>query len=318
MNLIICRTPLQSLIAERIIRLKKEEKFFLLYVVDIDNEKQRYYYNKLSGKVSCSEYIVLREYGMLSFYKFFNCLKLLCFFRKNFQYFDLVCFANLNDVYIWFILSRIKFNYIETFDDGSANIFYDGDYYTEYKMTPIRMVFFYFLRLKFSMKKIKELSMRHYTIYPNLRNVIDNTYPIYLFEEITSLSNRKRFDEISIFLGQPLIFNGIDYTKEIFDKVREYIDFDYYFPHPRETETHRLGINLIESNFIFEDYVIQLLLHESCEKYNVYTFFSSAILNLTQVNHINCNVIRVKGTILDEYDELYKIYEKIGVKVINI
>lgn len=319
MNLVICRTPLQSIIVEKILKMKEGQDFFLLYIVDYDNEKQRYYYNKLAKRVKDSQYVVLPEsnanIGYL--YKMFNCFKLYYLLKEKAYGFRSICFANINDVYIWFILSRVDFDSLETFDDGSSNLFYNGDYYREYEMTFIRKVFFCFLRLNFSIEKIKNVSEKHYTIYPGFKNIIENTYPIFLSKRQDVLCTSKMIcDEVSIFLGQPLIFNSINHTKEIFDIVCRNIHIDYYFPHPREKELHKLGIRIIESQLIFEDYIIQMLLKYPYKKYNIYTFFSSAILNLSQIGNVNCNIIKVKDTVLDEYNELYQIYERMGMRVI--
>ena len=64
-NLIMCTTPLQMLIAEKIIKLNKDEKFDLLVLALNNNDV--YYYNKLKEKcIDIFDYIP--KAGLNSFF----------------------------------------------------------------------------------------------------------------------------------------------------------------------------------------------------------------------------------------------------------
>ena len=49
-------TPLQVLIAERILEERKDEQFQLIFISERDSEKDRFYFNRLSKKVEKSNY----------------------------------------------------------------------------------------------------------------------------------------------------------------------------------------------------------------------------------------------------------------------
>ena len=49
-------TPLQALIAERILEERKDEQFQLIFISERDSEKDRFYFNRLSKKVEKSNY----------------------------------------------------------------------------------------------------------------------------------------------------------------------------------------------------------------------------------------------------------------------
>lgn len=68
-SLIMCTTPLQMLIAEKIIELNSDKKFDLLVLVSNDNNKYAYYYNKLKEKCIDSFYYI-PKIGLNSFFDF--------------------------------------------------------------------------------------------------------------------------------------------------------------------------------------------------------------------------------------------------------
>lgn len=321
MNLIICRTPLQTLIAEKIILSNPDKCHVFLYLAENDNEKHKYYYDKLSNLVKVSYYIVLSGDRLK---KVINLIALFLFIRKKLSVrFDTIFIANINDIYTWFVLSRINFIKLNTFDDGTINIFYKGDYYSHYEMTIFRRIFFKLLNLKYYISKIKKISHKHYTIYPNYKNIIDNIVPIYLFDkdEINSSKSKNSMEKTcSIFIGQPIIDNGINYTQGLLNKVRQNFSIEYYFPHPRENikSYEELDLKIIDTNLIIEDYLIKYLKENPNTKIVLYTFFSSAILNLSHIDNLELFSVKIKDTILEKYDDLYNMFicSKITLKTI--
>ena len=66
MNLIICMTPLQMLIADRIIDKKGLKDNILFVIAYSDNEKFRHYYNRLSRKCVLSYFFKINENNLLT------------------------------------------------------------------------------------------------------------------------------------------------------------------------------------------------------------------------------------------------------------
>ena len=66
MNLIICMTPLQVLIAEKILEERKDEQFQLIFISERDSEKDRFYFNRLSKKVDVMTLAKISEHKDIS------------------------------------------------------------------------------------------------------------------------------------------------------------------------------------------------------------------------------------------------------------
>ena len=76
------------------------------------------------------------------------------------------------------------------------------------------------------------------------------------------------------FIGQPLL-NTKEENISLIKKLKDQIPFDYYFPHP--AEDYRVdGVNYVESELIFEDYVFKNL----ADKKSDYLYVSSVPLHL--------------------------------------
>ncbi len=61
MNLIICMTPLQVLIARKIIALTGNQPYIAIYMSYTDNKKHRHYYELISEKSINSAYLILNN-----------------------------------------------------------------------------------------------------------------------------------------------------------------------------------------------------------------------------------------------------------------
>ena len=116
MNLIICTTPLQTLLAKEIVKNYEDEEFYGILFSNHFSKKVDRYFN-LFG-VLC--HILNKIY-----YK--SSIKLVCLilyykiklFNKKF---DKIFVANIENILIQSIISSLKFNELITFDDGTANI----------------------------------------------------------------------------------------------------------------------------------------------------------------------------------------------------
>lgn len=98
------------------------------------------------------------------------------------------------------------------------------------------------------------------------------------------------------------------------EKVIQQFGIDLYLPHPRE-KYELENVEYINTNLIFEDYIIQEFSHKKCR---VYTYFSSAVINiLNKSNHIEVVALRVN---VDNpaYIESYELLEKLGVHIVDI
>lgn len=305
MNLIICYTPLQVLIAEKIIEFHSSEPFYGAMIYVSKNAKFEFYSQRLEQK--CVGFFSLHQHTDR-----LNLLKEIMQIKSHFwgKKFDKVFVASINDIQIQFLLSSIKFNELYTFDDGTANIVDSSVYYVDEPNTPIRRSINYLFRNKYSVERLKSLSKKHYTIYPNFKNIIDHIQPVDLFNQSENeIEDSEKI--VNILLGQPVYLDN-QKNIELAQKVVKAFNIDYYLPHPREQYTVE-NVNYIDTPLIFEDYMAQ---HYSNKKCRVYTYFSSAILNIKSSN-IETVSLRIDVEQPD-FIACYDLLEEMGIQIIDI
>ncbi|MGX2975268.1 glycosyltransferase family 52 [Ursidibacter arcticus] len=275
-NLIICHTPLQTMIARKIVELYPDTEFDFIMFSSVVNDKIIFYFEQLERKCCVSKFFHLK--GGLDF--FLLLIKNRLFINSIY---DKVFFASIDSLFIHTILSSIKFREIITFDDGTANFMKNSIFYVSHKSIKETIVRFVLL-IKYDMNCIKNISKLHYTIY-NMENIIANTYQIPLLEDKNVLCNSKSFSNrrIKILLGQPL-YENIEENKELFQKIMNKYDLDFYFPHPRE-KYFIDNVSYIYTNMIFEDYICSLFYDYS--SIDVFTVCSSAALNVINIPNVN-------------------------------
>lgn len=317
MNLIICTTPLQVLIATRIIAKFPQEHFVSVMLVSNINDKQQNYYDKLK-KVSKKSYIFdLSKYKNKFLYLiFFLYCRYILFFRKNFSK---IFLSSIDAVYSQAMLSSQNKDKIKlfTFDEGTANIYKNSMFYKDCQSTQGKLIY-KLLGNKYSIEEIKKNISLHYTIYEGFDNIINNTEYVSLFnydkQNIIRGGDKK---EISIFLGQPIFDNDFLNIKYI-SKVIEELGIEFYFPHPRETFKID-GVKYIDTNLIFEEYFINEILPTitSC-KYKIYTFFSSGLLNLVSLGDaVELVAIRF-DEMPDKFSGIHSLFLQNGIKILDI
>lgn len=306
MNLIICCTPLQVLIAEKIIEMHPNEQFLGAMLHTVENPKFSYYKQRLKEKTDAF-------FSMQQHTDRISLLKEIIYLKQYFKgkKFKRVFVANFTELHIQFLLSAITFEQFNTFDDGTVNIVKNSPFLKDDQKTFIRQVINLLLGNKYHSQKLRRLSHMHYTIYPNFPNIIQNTINIPLMED-----NQTEINEqipINILLGQP-VYQDNHLNITLAQRVIKQFNIDYYLPHPRE-KYHLENVEYIDTPLIFEDYMLQYFSNRKCR---VYTYFSSAILNILNKNpNIEVIALRVETDDLGFID-CYKLFEKVGVQIIDI
>lgn len=310
-SLIMCMTPLQMLIAEKIIALKPKENFDIITIALSDNYKYRNYFKRVSLKCNNSLYYV-PEPGLKEFFKYIKLLKL----NKLDKKYDNLYLASIDCRHFQYLISKNNKAEIHTFDDGTANIIQNSLYYLNSKPPKLKRMIWRIIGVKYYMEDIKRKSLIHYTIYNNIPNIINDTYLINLLDKESELTYTNK--TIKIFLGQPLTEISDHYSSELIRKVVESYHIDYYFPHPREDELPEGNYKIIDSDLVFEDYIVSFLKENPNIEAHVYSFTSSCLLNISQVE-------RIKSTLIyDDYlerniKEFYKLAkEKFNIQTIKI
>ncbi|EIB6851105.1 glycosyltransferase family 52 [Acinetobacter baumannii OIFC0162] len=298
-KLIVCLTPFQMFLAEKIIS-RDAGKYTLLFIEHSENEKNNYYFNLLSEKVSAAyKYNVCKSNGFLKLY-FYICFLIKLYFVSS--KFDTVYLSTINDKHIYILLRFFNLKKIITFDDGIGNVYKDGVYFDEDNNI---------------INYIKDRIISHYTIYKDLENIVEaNKLKLISFND-SEITNNGTTNKISIFLGQPYKeFMGEDFDFSQLNEILNLYNIKYYFPHPRESVVYN-GYEYIKTHFIFEDYILDLLKENSNLEVSIYTFLSSAALNVADYKRVKVFTLG-DSDLLIRYRRLYDIFSKKGIPNLEV
>ncbi|ENQ6262655.1 hypothetical protein ACEPLI_002276 [Acinetobacter baumannii] len=308
-NLIVCITPLQMLIAKKIIALHPESSFDFLCLYYDDNSKYEYYYHELKKVCNKSERFLIKNENI--FLRIFMFLKFFLFLRKNFEtQYNSIFISSIDSFLVHFLCSKIAYKNIKTFDDGIANIHQDGIYFCRKKISLGRKFFLKIFRINHDKELLIEKTETHYTIFKDIVNVTSRTFFLEMAENNNKGELRK---EINIFLGQP--FKEYKLSTEInIVSILKNLKIDQYYPHPREKEIN-LNIKIVKSNLIIEDYVLELI--KSGFKVRVYAFLSTALINMQSIKGVEVYLIH-NNELYKKYKSLYDVFEKAHIPVIYL
>jgi len=308
MNLIICTSPLQILIAEKIIERHSNEAFFSVVIADTFNAKYLQYYERLR-KVSRKALLTQDKQGVL-FRLLYHCL-----FRAG--HIDKVFLASINKQLLHRLLELIRPREIYTFDDGTANIVSTGFFNQE--DAPRRLGILHKLMGLhasdlYNTSRIKSMSLKHYTIYPGLKNIVSPTEVINLFDN-ASPEGLTDDTPVKVLLGQALTYDDTDLNERLAEWVIRKFDIDLYLPHPKEWYKVS-GVEYIDTPLIFEDYYSRYLAHRPC---TIYTFCSSAAFNILANRH-KTQIIALKPWLVTNPSllECYERFKEAGVTTIDV
>lgn len=320
MNLIICCTPLQVLIAERIIDLFPDEDFMGVMYSLTWNKKYAYYAQRLEAK--CSRFI--RVKGLACDSKqlrnrplaYWQTLKLL---RQGFKMRGVrkVFLANIGINDLKFLLHQCREATFYSYDDGTLNLSKKAFQAAFLLASQEDGGYERLLRKFFWLPRAPELVARfahHYTIY-KLENVFKpNTYVgLFSSSDRPSIAQAK---EVSVFLGQP-VYEFEDVTgekdKRVTKVILERYNIPYYLPHPREGY-HVDGVQYIDTPLIAEDYFLSRLKEDSSLCFKVFTYCSTTAVNLGENPRVRFVAIKPED-LPNNLLETYEIIERAGTPI---
>lgn len=306
MNLIICCTPLQVLIAEKIIDMNPEKQFFGVMLHTVENKKFDYYKQRLQAKTD-------GFFSMVQHNDRWNLLKEIVQLKARFsgKQFDTVYFANFPELHIQFLLSAIEFKQLNTFDDGTVNIVKHSHFLNDDPDTLVRKFINKVLGNKYSTATLRSLSAQHYTIYPDFPNIMPNTVAVNLMDNSVAVSESS--ESVNILLGQP-VYTDNGQNIALAQKAIKQCNIHYYLPHPREKYQVE-QVEYIDTPLILEDYIAQEFSERKC---CVYTYCSSAILNIMNKSpNVEVVALRVESDDLG-VQSCYDLFEQVGIQIIDM
>ncbi|MCU4709293.1 glycosyltransferase family 52 protein [Acinetobacter pittii] len=313
-SLIMCVTPLQILIAEKIIQSRPTEDFDVIIFGLENNQKFNYYAEKLKkyAKAYWYSHVVYKSsiYNLINFLKFIFQFSFNGFNKKYDNYY----LSSIDSRYFQYILSKkTNSSSVFTFDDGTANIVKTSIYYLRNLNDEKKNKIFKSLGIKYFQDDIKSMSKLHYTIYPQFENIIENTKEIKLFNN--NVKNKVRDKCLNIFLGQPYEEFDSNLSADNIEKLMDQLNIDLYFPHPREKNNIK-NVENVNTKKIFEDYIVDFLdRNEDCYL-NIYTFMSSAALNVKSFDSINIYFIQTH-TLINKYPDFFNMLKNHNFNILE-
>ena len=300
-------TPLQVLIAEKIIKINKESDFTVLYICNSNYSKNYHYFKRISSEVSNS-YFHFVENSLISFIKF-------KIFFKLTGYSSLYV-SSFHDMYCRYIYSKKENCNIYTYDDGFGNINKKSIFYLDEKMSIKRILVYKFFGIFKKNSDFRKNSLLHYTIYNGEENIIYNTFFVDLFDGYFNESMLGRNNQVRFFIGQPLYVLNKDYNNSFVNSILSKIHIDYYFPHPSESYKIKNKC-IIETNLIFEDYIKEYLKDNTECTVEVVSFFSTVLLNLKSQDNIRVKCVADKD-LIEDFSEAYEVMSRFGIEIMKV
>lgn len=205
MKLFLCNTPLQAMIAARIIDNESLDLHdcSLLYICDEVNDKAHSAFVKLSSLMKFAK--------LISGARSISGVRKMRKFISSIGKVDEIFVACIDDSLAHYAISFTKGAIIKTFDDGTANITSTSRYFLGKGITGLRAALlkaFHFINgNRYNLDLVKAESALHYSIYKDFDNVMNNVKHIELLgqhDEKRKLCN---------------IFTGVDYHEYCKSKV---------------------------------------------------------------------------------------------------
>lgn len=288
-NLFICLTPLQALMAQSLIRQTAPIAADLLMVcyAEADNAKFRHYFRETALLCRRADYVLIPQGRWQREFILPRLIK-----NLDRQYAAIFA-ASIDNPCVQYPLSRLQFDRLETFDDGTANLYPSSILYHNPPQSLKRKIINALQGMRYQTEDLRRLSQQHHTLYPNQSNIVAPTKPLILWlpeNETTRSGSLKIKNTQKIWLGQP-IFADETRNVALAEKIMRHYEITHYFPHPRETVQPE-NIALIETPLIFEDWLLQQIQTQPETEFELYHLASSAAINVARFPRVRVHAVR--------------------------
>ncbi|MDO4225662.1 MAG: glycosyltransferase family 52, partial [Bergeyella zoohelcum] len=308
-NVIICWTPLQMVIAEKLIEKHPTEKFYTIMMSYNKNKTYEYYFNRLKSKSLKAYSFYFNESPDTRNFVYTALLELKLKAALLPSDIKTFYFANMEKPEIHTILSSFPDAEIKTFDDGTANLV-NSHIVEKGEYTPKNGRILYKYLNQYTKEKVKNKISEHYTIFYGIPNMMEKIRGeklkithIELFDATKKKKETEIKDSISILLGVPEPSS----LKETLEKIAKDFDIKYTAKHPRQ-EYDVDGVELIKTELIIEDYILQEIEKNPNRLYKIYSLFSSAGLIMKDFPNVEIiNLETKEGVARKELKQLFEL-----------
>ncbi|HBC7429900.1 TPA: hypothetical protein KEY68_002166 [Providencia rettgeri] len=202
------------------------------------------------------------------------------------------------------ILSSIQFRQLVTFDDGLYNLCSSKRLEKVKNINLSKRLARSISGRKYHTDRVLKESVKHYTIFNNLQNIIDNTEYIELAPTPSKKGNEQ--GAIGILLGT--VYSEICASdtaqQELVEQLNRLIRerrIGLYIPHPRDTTTELRDIKVITTNLSAEDEIMTLI--EDGYSIELYGFSSTVQCILSSSNAVKSYSLQFSG-MTEEYRQV--------------
>ena len=283
------------------------------------NEKYDYYSSILSQKSErfYSFYLEPQSQNKLFVYTSLLELKLKSLL---FPPLKTIYLAHISSPEIHTLVSTYPTVEIRTFDDGSSNLLKKSAFLNNANRISTgevsRRFYELFINSTQSVKSIRERSIEHYTIFKDLKNIMDDghrkmTY-LPLFDVSKLKPSKEIKDTIKILLGSPE-----KEMKEVSEKATKHFGIKYATLHPRQRYELSNAITL-QSPYIIEDYMLKEIEKNPHTHYEIYTFFSGAALTMKDFPNVSVYALKPSSLPSDYWlTPIYELFQKSNVPILE-
>lgn len=275
-SLFLCRTPLQARICLKLLEKEGIESFDVVYFTQNDSDSDRHYFCRMKENGCRAEYIHVQPRSPDILNHLAAILKLQKY--KNFDGYRKIFLASLDCILFRYIIKQNSRATLHGFDDGTANITPTSLYFDDYRYVRARL-YGAILGIP-SSEKVKDLLVRHYSIYPGFDNVVpeDKIIHLSLFDGSRSTEGQLA-SGFTFFIGQPF---QEAYSADALAKLKAWVStqrVDYYVMHPRESTPLLDHIPVLEkSGQLAEDAIIHAA---GGRRPRVLAAYSSVLFNMS-------------------------------------
>ncbi len=228
--LVLCRTPFQAVILREVLKQERPAVRDLVYLTHDDATEDRHYFLELAACARAAQYLYVPSQR-------FDILTHIYAWRQLSQQFKLASYsqvyaASLNSLVFRKLLAHHPAAKLVSFDDGAANIVPNSMYLND-RPGPRARIYEASFRIP-SLRKIRDRSVLHYSVYPGFDNVMapTPTRHISLFPDDVAVDRSQA--SVRVLIGQP--FHEYLPQPRVAE-LRAWLatkEIDYYVTHPRE------------------------------------------------------------------------------------
>ncbi|WP_200241677.1 glycosyltransferase family 52 [Thiohalocapsa halophila] len=307
----ICVTPLQALIAERIISYEGIGRYIFLFTNTFYNEKIERYYQRLAAPAVTSDYLLMKRNRIANYAR-------LAMVYKEWRHFEVerIYFGSINSAAVQFFAARFPNAKRFSFDDGTANVLEESAYFRVRRRAAWKALVHRLARGKVDQQALVASVEAHYTIYSGLRNIVDDSKLVEISLAFDDGADRPAGEpllpSVTIFLGQPLPESAAIRRESYVEVVRS-VSPCMYLPHPGETTFASLW-NVVHTDRIAEEFLIAEASRR--ESVRVYSLQSSALLN---VRHPRMERFAIDLGLPGAFNGSYlRIAKQVGCSIVSV